>query len=41
LDSVAICFAVFLVLLAAIPITGGQLKELGGYSRLQQGALKE
>ena len=34
-------FAVFLVLLAAIPITNKQLKGLGGYSRLHEGAHME
>ena len=41
LDPLPIGFAVSLVLLAAIPITGSQLKKLGAYCRLRQGALME
>ena len=35
LAPLPIGFAIFLALLVAVPITGRQVKELGGYSRLQ------
>ena len=35
LAPLAIGFAIFLALLVAVPIIGREVKEIGGYSRLQ------